>query len=84
MDYCMPRADDFTFFDLGFHETRATSNPLGVKGVAESGTVGAPPAVINAIVDGLAPFGVKHVDMPATSEKIWRIIRAARQQGNPT
>jgi carbon-monoxide dehydrogenase large subunit len=84
MDYCMPRAEDLPLFDLGFHETRATSNPLGVKGVAESGTVGAPPAVINAIVDALAPFGAKHVDMPATSEKIWRIIRAARQQKDPT
>jgi carbon-monoxide dehydrogenase large subunit len=52
------------------------NNPLGVKGAGEAGAIGAPPAIIAAVVDALAEFGVKHVDMPATPEKLWRLIQA--------
>jgi len=77
-DYAMPRADDLPpHYELDFVEVLAKSNPLGVKGVGEAGCVGAPPAVMNAIVDALAPLGVTHLDMPATPDRVWRAIRAA-------
>ncbi|MDP6174528.1 MAG: molybdopterin-dependent oxidoreductase, partial [Rhodospirillales bacterium] len=78
MDYCLPRADDLPDFKAGFNEVEATTNPLGIKGAGEGGTTGAPPAVINAVVDALAEFGVRHVEMPATPEKIWRAMRDAK------
>jgi carbon-monoxide dehydrogenase large subunit len=73
MDYAMPRADGMPSFDCAFHGVPCTTNPLGVKGAGEAGAVGAPPAVINAIADAL---GVRHIDMPATPERIWRAIAA--------
>ena len=73
-DYCMPRADDLPAIDVGFANVPATTNPLGVKGVGESGTVGAPPTIINALLDALRPLGVHHIDMPATPAR----VRAAR------
>ncbi|HEY3057365.1 MAG TPA: xanthine dehydrogenase family protein molybdopterin-binding subunit [Chloroflexota bacterium] len=76
-DYAMPRAVDMPGLDalvLAHTVTPSPWNPLGVKGVGESGTVGAPAAIVNAVVDALAPFGVTHVDMPFTSEKVWRLI----------
>jgi aerobic carbon-monoxide dehydrogenase large subunit len=76
-DYCMPRADDFCHFDLGNNESPTDRNPLGVKGVGEAGTLGAIPAVMNAVNDALARIGAPAVEMPATSEKVWRAIRAA-------
>ncbi|MBM3485998.1 MAG: xanthine dehydrogenase family protein molybdopterin-binding subunit [Alphaproteobacteria bacterium] len=78
MDYCMPRADDFCSFVTDENQVPCQTNPLGVKGAGEAGTVGAPPAVVNAIVDALGPLGVTHVDMPATPERVWQAIRAAR------
>ena len=78
MDYTMPRADDVPTFDCGFHHVPCTTNPLGVKGAGEAGAVGAPPAVINAVVDALYPLtGMKHIDMPATHERLWRALRAS-------
>jgi carbon-monoxide dehydrogenase large subunit len=77
MDYCLPRADDLPSFGFGYNEVPCTTNPLGVKGAGEAGTIGALGAVINAIVDALAPLGVRHIDMPATPEQVWRAIRAA-------
>jgi len=75
MDYAMPRAADIP--DIGFtsHPVPATTNPLGVKGCGEAGVTGALPAVINAIIDALAPLGVTDIDMPATPERLWRAIR---------
>ncbi len=74
MDYCMPRADDLPKFKVAtLKGTPCTHNPLGVKGCGEAGAIGSPPAVINAVVDALKEFGVDHIDMPATPEKIWRI-----------
>jgi carbon-monoxide dehydrogenase large subunit len=75
MNYTMPRAAHFPPFKLGSHTTECTHNPLGVKGVGEVGSIGVPPAVINAVVDALSHLGVRHVDMPATPEKVWRLIR---------
>ncbi|MBT5665741.1 MAG: xanthine dehydrogenase family protein molybdopterin-binding subunit [Rhodospirillaceae bacterium] len=74
MDYWMPRAREIPNFDWAVNETRCETNPLGVKGCGESGPTAALPAVINAVVDALAPFGVTHIDMPATPERIWRAI----------
>jgi carbon-monoxide dehydrogenase large subunit len=71
MDYSMPRADDLPDFDVGLTVTPCPSNPLGVKGCGEAGAIAAPAAVINAITDAL---GVKEFDMPATPEKIWRVL----------
>jgi carbon-monoxide dehydrogenase large subunit len=72
MDYAMPRADGMPSFDCGFHSVPCTTNPLGVKGAGEAGAVGAPPAVINAIANAL---GVRHIDMPATPNRIWEALR---------
>ena len=68
-------------FDLAFNEVPAPSTLLGVKGGGEGGTTAAPPAVINAIVDALSEFGVRHIEMPATPEKIWRAIQEGRGGG---
>lgn len=78
MDYCMPRADDVCMFAVGSHPVPTASNPLGTKGVGESGTVGALAAVMNAINDALAPLGVEHLEMPATPQRVWQAIQAAR------
>lgn len=77
-DYAMPRADDMPSFRTGYHHVPTGNNPLGVKGAGEAGAVAAPATVINAIVDALAPVtGVRHLDMPATRERIWRVLAAA-------
>ncbi|MFQ5958998.1 MAG: xanthine dehydrogenase family protein molybdopterin-binding subunit, partial [Alphaproteobacteria bacterium] len=72
MDYCLPRAADLPEFAVAFNEIPCTTNPLGVKGVGEAGVTGAPPAVVNAVVDALGEFGVRHIDMPLTPERVWR------------
>ena len=74
MDYGMPRADTFPDIRSKWNEIPCRTNPLGVKGAGEGGTVGATPAVINAIVDALSDFGVVHIDTPATPERIWRAM----------
>jgi len=79
LDYCLPRADDLPSIEVALAEAPSPTNPLGVKGAGESGATGAPPAVINAILDALRPLGVRHVDMPATPETVWQAIRAARR-----
>jgi carbon-monoxide dehydrogenase large subunit len=73
-DYAVPNAADVPAIETDSTVTPSPRNPLGVKGVGESGTTGAPPAVVNAVVDALRPFGVDHLDMPLTSETIWRAI----------
>ena len=75
MDYAIPRAHDFPEFELDRTVTPSPVNPLGLKGVGEAGTIGSTPAVVNAVVDALAPFGITHIDMPVRSEKIWRILK---------
>ncbi len=74
MDYVMPRSDDVPSFKVTTTVTACTHNPLGVKGCGEAGAIGAPPAVINAVVDALRDYGVTDMDMPATPEKVWRAI----------
>jgi carbon-monoxide dehydrogenase large subunit len=78
-DYAMPRADDFPPLAVGTRNVPTTGNPLGVKGGAETGTVGVPAAVIAAIVDALAPLGVRDMAMPATPFRVWQAIEAARR-----
>ena len=78
-DYAMPRAGDVPRFALSTHATPCTHNPLGVKGCGEAGAIGAPAALTNAIVDALKPLGVRHFDMPATPERLWRVIEQHRQ-----
>jgi aerobic carbon-monoxide dehydrogenase large subunit len=80
-DYHMPAAPDLPAFTTSRTETPATSNPLGVKGVGEAGATAAPPAVVNAIVDALRPYGVSDVPMPCTPERVWAAIQEAA--GNP-
>jgi carbon-monoxide dehydrogenase large subunit len=74
MDYAMPSAAELPSFEVSNTETPSPLNPLGAKGIGESGTIGSTPAVQNAVVDALAPFGVEHLDMPCTSERVWAAI----------
>jgi carbon-monoxide dehydrogenase large subunit len=78
MDYAVPRASDIPVYVLGHTITPSPSNPLGIKGVGEAGTIGATPAIANAVMDALAPSGVKHLDLPLTPEKIWRALSRAK------
>ena len=78
MDYAIPRADDMPHAEIGHAHTPSPNNPLGVKGIGEAGTIGLPPVMVNAVVDALAPFGVTHLDMPLTPEKVWRALAAKR------
>ena len=80
MDYAMPRAEDAPLFAHEFHPVPATTNPLGAKGCGEAGCAGALPSVMNALVDALSEFGVRHIDMPATPERVWRAIQHSRAQ----
>ena len=78
MDYAMPRASDLSGVEMKSNPVPTRTNPLGVKGCGEAGCVGAMPAVANAIVDALSVYGVRHIEMPATPERVWRTIREAR------
>jgi len=78
MDYALPRADDLPPFDITLAELPTSANPLGVKGSGQAGCIAAPQTIINAIVDALAPLRINHIDMPATPERLWRAIRAAK------
>ncbi|MGH6948837.1 MAG: xanthine dehydrogenase family protein molybdopterin-binding subunit, partial [Kiloniellales bacterium] len=79
MDYCLPRADDLPPIEVTFAEDwPCVTNDMGVKGAGEAGSIGAPPAVINALCDALKPLGVRHVDMPATPERVWRAMQNAK------
>lgn len=78
MDYAMPHASDLPSFNVETSKGTPSTNPLGVKGCGEAGAIGSPPAVINAIIDALAPLGVKNIQMPATPHRVWSAIQAAR------
>ena len=80
MDYAIPRASQCPRFETDRVETPSPVNPLGAKGVGEAGTIGATPAIANAVIDALAPFGVRHVDLPLKPEKLWRLMQ---QGGRP-
>jgi carbon-monoxide dehydrogenase large subunit len=79
--YCIPAATELPSIEVIEMETPTPINPLGVKGIGESGTIGATPAVHNAVIDALSPFGVRHIDMPVNGETVWLAIQNAR--GNP-
>jgi carbon-monoxide dehydrogenase large subunit len=78
MDYAMPRADDAPLFVHTSHPVPAKTNPLGAKGCGEAGCAGALPSVMNALMDALSEFGIRHIDMPATPERVWQAIRNTR------
>ncbi|GAC1429026.1 MAG: molybdopterin-dependent oxidoreductase [Ktedonobacteraceae bacterium] len=79
MDYAMPNASMIPNFVTDFIETPSPYNPLGAKGAGEAGCIGGPPAIVNAVLDALAPFGIKTIDMPIRSEKIWTLLQAAQR-----
>ena len=82
MDYAVPRAQDFPHFELDRTETPSPLNPLGAKGIGELATIGSTPAIVNAVVDALSPFGITHLDMPLRPQRLWRALaeaQAARQ-----
>ena len=81
LDYALPRADLLPGFDTEISEVPSTTNPLGMRGGSEGGITPGLAAIANAIVDALAEFGVEHIELPATPERIWQAIRAARQNG---
>ncbi|MBI1776178.1 MAG: xanthine dehydrogenase family protein molybdopterin-binding subunit [Proteobacteria bacterium] len=80
MDYCMPRATNIPPISFDMHPVKCRTNPLGLKGCGEAGAIGAPPTVINALIDALQPHGVKHIDMPATPQKVWAAINGGLKQ----
>jgi carbon-monoxide dehydrogenase large subunit len=77
IDYLIPSAPDMPNYTAGRITTLCPNNPLGAKGIGESGAVGSPPAVVNAIVNALSSFGVEHIDMPVTPEKVWRAMNGS-------
>jgi aerobic carbon-monoxide dehydrogenase large subunit len=77
-DYCLPRADDLPALEFAYNVVPCRTNPLGLKGAGEAGAIGAPPALVNAVVDALVELGIAHLDMPLTPERVWAAIRAAQ------
>ena len=80
LDYAMPTAEQIPEVISELIEVPARTNPLGIKGIGESGTIGAPPTVVNAVLDALRPLGVEHIDMPMTPARVWNAIQAARRR----
>ena len=78
MDYAMPRAHDAPMIDVASHPVPTKSNPLGAKGCGEAGTSGGLPSVANAVIDALSDYGIRHLEMPMTSSRIWHAIRNAK------
>jgi aerobic carbon-monoxide dehydrogenase large subunit len=78
LDYAVPRAESVPDIRSQFQETPSPTNPLGVKGIGESGSIGAPPTIVHAVLDALLPFGITHIDMPLTPPKVWAAIQNAR------
>jgi aerobic carbon-monoxide dehydrogenase large subunit len=79
LDYAVPHADSLPQIRSQFQQTPSPTNPLGVKGIGESGAIGAPPTIVHAVLDALAPFGIAHLDMPLTPQKVWSAIQSTRQ-----
>ena len=77
LDYTVPRIDNFPNYETNRTETPSPLNLLGVKGIGEAATIGSTPAVANAVIDALSHLGVRHLDMPLTSQKIWQVLHAA-------
>ncbi len=83
MDYAMPRAHDMPQIGFVNHPLPAKTNPLGTKGCGEAGCAGALASVMNAVVDALSPFGIGHIDMPVTPERVWQALRSGKAPGAP-
>jgi aerobic carbon-monoxide dehydrogenase large subunit len=83
LDYAVPRAEHVPNITSLFQETPSPTNPIGVKGIGESGSIAAPPCIVHAVLDALAPFGIKHLDMPMTPPRIWAAIQNARAAAHP-
>jgi carbon-monoxide dehydrogenase large subunit len=81
LDYALPHADSLPKIRSQFQQTPSPTNPLGVKGIGESGAIGAPPTIVHAVLDALVPLGIAHLDMPLTPQKIWAAIRDAHSAG---
>jgi carbon-monoxide dehydrogenase large subunit len=81
LDYALPRADQLPSFETDRTVTPSPVNPLGVKGAGEAGTIASTPAVANAVLDALSPFGIAHLDLPLTPQKVWKAVQAARSAG---
>jgi carbon-monoxide dehydrogenase large subunit len=82
VDYMIPGAPELPNYTLDRTVTPSPTNTMGVKGIGEAGTIGSPPAVINAVIDALRPFGVTHIDMPASPMRVWETIQAAKNGGD--
>jgi aerobic carbon-monoxide dehydrogenase large subunit len=82
MDYAIPHAEQVPHYELDHTVTATTVNPLGIKGIGEAGTIGSTPAIANAVIDALAPFGVAHIDMPLKPEKLWAAMQAKPTNGS--
>ena len=80
MDYALPRAEDVPFMTVGDHPVPAKSNPLGTKGCGEAGCAGSLVTITNAVLDALSEYGITHIDMPLTPERVWRAIRDAKSK----
>jgi aerobic carbon-monoxide dehydrogenase large subunit len=76
-DYALPRAEDLPVLEFSYNVVPCRTNPLGIKGAGEAGAIGSPPALVNAVIDALAPLGIDHLDMPLTPERLWRALRDA-------
>ena len=83
-DYLVPTAAEFPSFKTDHTVTPSPTNPMGVKGIGEAGTIASTPAVMNAIVDALQPFGVRDIDMPASPMRVWAAINGAQAEGQPS
>jgi carbon-monoxide dehydrogenase large subunit len=79
-DYCLARADDLSPIEFAYNVVPCRTNPLGIKGAGEAGAIGAPPALVNAVIDALAELGIEHLDMPLTPERLWRAVHEAEQR----
>jgi aerobic carbon-monoxide dehydrogenase large subunit len=82
VDYMIPGAPELPNYTLDWTVTPSPTNVMGVKGIGEAGTIGSPPAVINAVINALEPFGVTHIDMPASPMRVWDAIQAAQDGGD--
>jgi len=79
MEYSLPKADQLPSYETDRTVTPSPVNPLGIKGAGETGTIASTPAIVNAVIDALQPFGVVHIDMPLTPEKIWKAVAASKK-----
>jgi carbon-monoxide dehydrogenase large subunit len=78
MDYAVPKITQLPMYTTDFAGVPSPSNPMGVKGIGEAGSIGSTPAIVNAVIDALAPLGIRHIDLPLTPEKVWKAIQAAK------